>query len=63
MIPGMYDDVRVTDPLFEEGLGYLESKEYHKAIKCYDKALAIKYNYTLAQSNKDVLIKESSKDI
>ena len=37
----MYDDVRVTDPLFEEGLGYLESKEYHKAIKCFDKAIEI----------------------
>jgi tetratricopeptide (TPR) repeat protein len=35
----MYDDVRVTDPLFEDGLGYLESKEYHKAIKCFDKAI------------------------
>ena len=37
----MYDDVRVTDPLLEEGLRYLETKEYHKAIKCFDKALQI----------------------
>ena len=41
MIPGMYDNVRVADPLFEEGLRYLESKEYHKAIKCFDKAIEI----------------------
>jgi tetratricopeptide (TPR) repeat protein len=41
LIPGTYDDVKVTDPLFEEGLGYLESKEYHKAIRCFDKAIEI----------------------
>ena len=37
----MYDDVRVTDPLLEEGLRYIETKEYHKAIKCFDKAIEI----------------------
>jgi tetratricopeptide (TPR) repeat protein len=36
---------------------------FGEAIKCYDKALAIKHNYTLAQSNKDILIKKSSKYI
>ena len=48
----MYDDVRVTDPLFEECLGYLESKEYHRAIKCFDKAIEIDPKNTFAYRGK-----------
>jgi tetratricopeptide (TPR) repeat protein len=48
----MYDDVRVTDPLFEECLGYLESKEYHRAIKCFDKAIEIDPKNAAAWSEK-----------
>ena len=54
----MYDDVRVTDPLFEEGLGYLESKEYHKAIKCFDKAIEIDPKNAAAWSEKGYALNE-----
>jgi tetratricopeptide (TPR) repeat protein len=54
----MYDDVTVTDPLFEEGLGYLESKEYHKAIKCFDKAIEINPKNAAAWSEKGYALNE-----
>src|SRR5918998_804142 len=54
----MYDDVRVTDPLFEEGLGYLESKEYHKAIKCFDKAIEVDPKNAAAWSEKGYTLNE-----
>ena len=58
MIPGLYDDVRVTDPLFKEGLRYLESKEYHKAIKCFDKAIEIDPKNAVAWIEKGYALNE-----
>jgi hypothetical protein len=37
----MSDNVSVAEPLFQEGLGHLKSREYHEAVKCYDKAIEI----------------------
>jgi tetratricopeptide (TPR) repeat protein len=37
----MYDNVGVAEPLFQEGLGHLKSKEYLEAVKCFDKAIEI----------------------
>jgi tetratricopeptide (TPR) repeat protein len=58
LIPGIYDDVGVTDPLFEEGLGHLESKEYHKAIKCFDKAIEVDPKNAVAWSEKGYVLNE-----
>ncbi|MDP8889280.1 MAG: tetratricopeptide repeat protein [Thermoproteota archaeon] len=41
MIPGISDNVSVAEPLFQEGLGHLKSREYHEAVKCFDKAIEI----------------------
>ena len=40
-MPSMSDNVSVAEPLFQEGLGHLKSKEYHEAVKCFDKAIEI----------------------
>ena len=48
MIPGVYDDVGAAEPLFQEGLGYLKSREYYGAIKCFDKAIEIDPKNALA---------------
>jgi tetratricopeptide (TPR) repeat protein len=37
----MSDNVTVAEPLFQEGLGHLRSREYHEAVKCFDKAIEI----------------------
>jgi tetratricopeptide (TPR) repeat protein len=37
----MSDNVSVAEPLFQEGLGHLKSREYHEAVKCFDKAIEI----------------------
>jgi tetratricopeptide (TPR) repeat protein len=37
----MYDNVGVAEPLFQEGLGHLKSREYLEAVKCFDKAIEI----------------------
>ena len=41
MIPSMSDNVSVAEPLFQKGLWYLKSREYHEAVKCFDKAIEI----------------------
>ena len=41
MIPDISDNVSVAEPLFQEGLWYLKSREYHEAVKCFDKAIEI----------------------
>ena len=41
MIPGTSDNVSLAEPLFQEGLGHLKSREYHEAVKCFDKAIEI----------------------
>ncbi|HEY6755807.1 MAG TPA: tetratricopeptide repeat protein [Nitrososphaera sp.] len=40
-MPDMSDNVSVAEPLFQEGLGHLKSREYHEAVKCFDKAIEI----------------------
>ena len=37
----MSDNVGVAEPLFQEGLGHLKSREYLEAVKCFDKAIEI----------------------
>src|SRR5215212_2666237 len=37
----MSNNVSVAEPLFQEGLGHLKSREYLEAIKCFDKAIEI----------------------
>src|SRR5918993_948102 len=37
----MSDNVSLAEPLFQEGLGHLKSREYHEAVKCFDKAIEI----------------------
>src|ERR687890_594347 len=37
----MSDNVGVAEPLFQEGLGHLKSREYQEAVKCFDKAIEI----------------------
>ena len=41
MIPDMSENVGVAEPLFQEGLGHLKSREYLEAVKCFDKAIEI----------------------
>ncbi len=41
MIPDRSENVSVAEPLFQEGLGHLKLKEYHEAVKCFDKAIEI----------------------
>src|SRR5215207_7586880 len=37
----MSENVGVAEPLFQEGLGHLKSREYLEAVKCFDKAIEI----------------------
>src|SRR5215204_3665489 len=37
----MSNNVSVAEPLFQEGLGHLKSREYLEAVKCFDKAMEI----------------------
>src|SRR5215211_3429526 len=37
----MSNNVSVAEPLFQEGLGHLKSREYLEAVKCFDKAIEI----------------------
>jgi tetratricopeptide (TPR) repeat protein len=41
LIPDMSENVGVAEPLFQEGLGHLKSREYLEAVKCFDKAIEI----------------------
>jgi tetratricopeptide (TPR) repeat protein len=41
LISDMSDNVGVAEPLFQEGLGHLKSREYLEAVKCFDKAIEI----------------------
>src|SRR5215212_7008669 len=61
----MSDNVNVAEPLFQQGLGHLKSREYHEAVKCFDKAIEIEkepiylYNKGLAlcrlEKNKEAI--------
>jgi len=57
-MPEMYDNVKVAEPLFQEGLRYLKSRDYHEAVRCFDKAIEIDSKFALAWSKKGQALKE-----
>ena len=57
-MPEMYDNVKVAEQLFQEGLRHLKSRQYHEAVRCFDKAIEIDSKFAPAWSKKGYALKE-----
>src|SRR5215213_2537454 len=54
----MSNNVSVAEPLFQEGLGHLKSREYLEAVKCFGKAIEINPNLADAWLAKGLVLKD-----